>query len=212
MFLRYKWLAVAGILVLLIFFNPSWAENTRPSVAGPWYEDPSRSDDLRKFLQQNIQYIDISAVRFRGTRSRGAVITGNYRRKLSDKKVNEMLNFINAIVPLKPVIGIEQSETEVIFLYPEKETRLVRLLDVDLPETRQSTANKRDQSLVLAAWEEDVLIIETNSTSGVSVVEKIGLDKNAEEITLRVETIIDTPRLPVNLIFNRYYKPYPSLP
>ncbi|HEX5055371.1 MAG TPA: hypothetical protein VFX02_02630 [Gammaproteobacteria bacterium] len=187
------------------------AENALPMIAGRWYEDPVRSDDLRRFLVQNIQYIDFTAIRFRGTRSRGVVVGGDYRRKLSDKQVNEMLNFIGSIVPLKPVIGIEQSETEVNLLYSGDEMREVRLQSSGIPETRQSTASKKDQNLVLAAWEEGVLVIETNSSSGVSVIERIGLDRGAQEITLKIQTIIDTPRLPVNLVFNRYYKPYPPL-
>ena len=187
------------------------AENAIPMIAGRWYEDSSRSDDLRRFLIQNIQYIDFTAVRFRGTRNRGVVLGGNYRRKLSDKQVNEMLDFIGAIVPLKPVIGIEQGETEVDLLYSGDEVRHIRLQSADMVETMQSTANKKDQSLVLAGWEEGVLVIETNSSSGVSVIERIGLDREAEEVTLKIQTIIDTPRLPVNLVFNRYYKPYPPL-
>lgn len=210
MFARYLWSVVLGILISSQP-GPLQAENdSAAAIAGRWYEDTARSDDLRKFLVKNFQYIDVSAVRFRGTR-RGVVVGGDYRRKLSDKQVNELLNFLSSIVPLKPIIGIEQSEAEVSLLYSGDEVREIRLHDPDLPETRQSTASKKDQSLVLAAWEEGMLVIETNSTSGVSVIEKIGLDKSEEEIALRIETIIDTPRLPVNLAFNRYYKPYPPL-
>jgi hypothetical protein len=111
---------------------------------------------------------------------------------------------------LKPVTGIEQSETAISFLYSDDETRKVFLQDASFSESRQSTASQKDQGLVLAAWEEDVLTIETNSTSGVSIVERIGLDKQAEEPTLRIETIIDAPRLPGSLVFNRYYKSHPS--
>ena len=210
MFTRYVWSTIAGVLILLQC-GAVPAENALPMIAGRWYEDPAKSDDLRRFLVQNIQYIDVTAVRFRGTRTRGVVVGGDYRRKLTDKQVNEMLNFIGSIVPLKPVVGIEQNETEVNLLYSGDEVREVRLQSSDVPETRQSTASKKDQSLVLAGWEEGVLVIETNSSSGVSVIERIGLDRGAQEVTLRIQTIIDTPRLPVNLVFNRYYKPYPPL-
>jgi hypothetical protein len=188
-------------------------ENIPSSIHGPWYEDPLRSDDLRKFLMKNMRYIDISAVRFIGTR-RGVIAVGDYRRKLSDKQVSQMLGFIDTVVPLKPVTRIEQSDREVSFVYSEDNVRKisVQAQEADFLNTRQSTANKKDQSLVLAAWEEDILVIETNSTSGVSVIEKIGLDKTAEQMTLRIQTIIDTPRLPIALTFNRYYTPYPPLP
>lgn len=210
MLIRY--LSVLAGILLLLQPDPGWAESARPLIAGRWYEDQARSDDLRKFLKKNLQYIDVTAVRFRGTRSKGVVVSGDYRRKLSDRQVNEMLDFIGAIVPLRPVIGIEQSDTEVSLLYSGDEVREVPLQTSNVPETRQSTASKKDESLVLAAWEEGILVIETNSTSGVSVVEKIGLDNTAQEITLRIQTIINTPKLPVNLVFNRYYKPYPPLP
>jgi hypothetical protein len=210
MFVRYMWALFSGFFVAL---QPGagLAENDNtPVIAGSWYEDPERSDDLRRFLMKNFQYIDVTAVRFRGTR-RGVVVGGNYRRNLSDRQVNELLNFLGSVIPLKPVIGIEQAETEVSLLYAGNEVRQIRLHGPNLPETRQSTASKQDQNLVLAAWEEGMLVIETNSTSGVSVMEKISLDKS-EEVTLRIETVIDTPRLPANLVFNRYYKPYPPLP
>jgi hypothetical protein len=138
-------------------------------------------------------------------------MVGDYRRKLNDKQLSKILSYLGATVPLKPVTGIEQNETEISFLYSGDEVRKIRLQDMGFPETRQSTANQKDQGLVMAAWEGDVLTIETNSTSGVSVLERIGLDRKAEELTLRIETIIDAPRLPVSLVFNRYYKPYPSL-
>jgi hypothetical protein len=207
---RYIWSTIGSILILLQSGLLS-AENALPMIAGRWYEDPARSDDLRGFLVKNLQYIDFTAVRFRGTRSRGVVVGGDYRRKLSDKQVNDMLNFIGSIVPLKPVIGIEQSETGVNLLYSGDEMREVQLQSSGITETRQSTASKKDQSLVLAAWEDEALVIETNSSSGVSVIERIGLDREAQEVTLKIQTIIDTPRLPVNLVFNRYYKPYPPL-
>src|SRR5690242_533585 len=108
MFGRYILPAIAGVLILLQSDGVS-AENAPPMIAGRWYEDSGRSDDLRHFLAQNIQYIDFTAIRFRGTRNRGVTAAGNYRRKLSNKQVDEMLNFIGSIVPLKPVIGIEQS-------------------------------------------------------------------------------------------------------
>jgi hypothetical protein len=200
---------ITGIFILLQS-NVSLAEDVRSSITGPWFEDPLRSDDLRGFLSKNLQYIDVSAIRFRGTRSRGAVMVGDYRRKLNDKQLNKILNYLGATVPLKPVTGIEQNETEVSFLYSGDEIRKIHLQDVGIPETRQSTGSQKDQGLVMAAWEGDVLTIETNNTSGVSVLERIGLDRKAEELTLRIEIIIDAPRLPVSLVFNRYYKPYPS--
>jgi hypothetical protein len=210
MFVRYMWALFSGFFIAL---QPSAAlaenDNT-PIIAGSWYEDPERSDDLRRFLMKNFQYIDVTAVRFRGTR-RGVVVGGNYRRNLSDRQVNELLDFLGSVIPLKPVIGIEQAETEVSLLYAGNEVRQIRLHGPNLPETRQSTAGKQDQNLVLAAWEEGGLVIETNSSSGVSVIERISVDKS-EEVTLRIETVIDTPRLPANLVFNRYYKPYPPLP
>jgi hypothetical protein len=86
------------------------------------------------------------------------IVTGDYRRKLSDKQVTEMLTFIGSIVPLKPVVGIEQSDTEVSLLYSGDEVREVPLQTSNVPETRQSTASKKDESLVLAAWEEGVLV------------------------------------------------------
>jgi hypothetical protein len=200
---------VVGTFILLQP-NVGFAEDTRSAITGPWFEDPGQSDDLRRFLLKNLQYIDISAIRFRGTR-RGVVVGGDYKRQLSDKQLNKILNYLSATVPLKPVTGIEQSETAVSFLYSGDETRKVLLQDASFSESRQSTASQKDQGLVLAAWEEDVLTIETNSTSGVSILERIGLDKQAEEPTLRIETIIDAPRLPGSLVFNRYYKPYPAL-
>jgi hypothetical protein len=206
-------MSAVAAAILLFPADMALGEGARPLIAGYWYEDQARSDDLRRFLQENIQYIDVSAVRFRGTRNRGVVVGGSYRRKLSDKQLNEMLEFIGSIVPLKPVIRIEQSEMEVSLLYSGDEVREVPLQvqGAQQGETRQSTASKKHQNLVLAAWEEGILVIETNSTSGVSVVERIGLDRAAQEITLRIETIIDTPRLPIDLVFNRYYKPYPPL-
>ncbi len=225
MVIRYISCAVSLILVLLQPNICLAAEDANApitvtglripsSINGPWYEDSLRSDDLRKFLMKNMRYIDISSVRFISTRSRGVMAVGDFRRKLSDKQITRMLDFIDAVVPLKPVTRIEQGDKEVSFIYAEDNIRKVSVeaQDADFLETRQSTANKKDQSLVLAAWEEDVLIIETNSTSGVSVVEKIGLDKTAEQPTLRIQTIIDTPRLPIALVFNRYYTPYPPLP
>lgn len=209
-YIQYIWYAMLGILVLLQPHAVK-AQDDGAKIAGRWYEDTARSDDLRKFLIKNFHYIDVTAVRFRGTR-RGVVVGGDYRRKLSDKQVNELMNFLGSIVPLKPIIGIEQAETEVSLLYDGDEVREISLHGSNLPETRQSTASKKDQNLVLAAWEDGVLVIETNSTSGVRVIEKIGLDKSEEEVALRVEMIIHTPRLPVNLIFNRYYRPYPPLP
>lgn len=207
---RYIWYAMLGILVLQ---HPDTvqAQNDSAMIAGRWYEDTARSDDLRKFLIKNFHYIDVTAVRFRGTR-RGVVVGGDYRRKLSDKQVSELMDFLGSIVPLKPLMGIEQTETRVSLLYDGNEAREISLHGSSLPETRQSTASKKDQNLVLAAWEDGVLVIETNSTSGVRVIEKIGLDKSEEEQALRVEMIIHTPRLPVNLIFNRYYMPHPPLP
>jgi hypothetical protein len=198
---------IAGFFILLQS-NVGFAEDSRSSITGSWFEDTAQSDDLHRFLTKNLQYIDVSAVRFRGTR-RGVVVGGDYRRKLSDKQINKILNYLGATVPLKPVTGIEQSETTVSFLYSGDEIRKVPLQDVDYSQSRQSTASQKDQGLVLAAWEEDVLTIETNSTSGVSILERVGLDKQAEEPTLRIQTIIDAPRLPGSLVFNRYYKPYP---
>lgn len=206
---RYIWYAALGILILLPP-DAILAQNDSTVIAGRWYEDTSRSDDLRRFLIKNFHYIDVTAVRFRGTR-RGVVVGGDYRRKLSDRQVNELMNFLGSIVPLKPIIGIEQTDTEVSLLYDGNEVRVVSLHGSNLPETRQSTASKKDQNLVLAAWEDGVLVIETNSTSGVRVIEKIGLDKSEEPTALRVEMIINTPRLPVNLVFNRYYMPHPPL-
>ncbi len=198
---------VAGTFILLQS-NVGLAEDTHSSITGSWFEDTTQSDDLHRFLSKNLQYIDVSAVRFRGTR-RGVIVGGEYRRKLTDKQISKILNYLGATVPLKPVTGIEQSETVVSFLYSGDEIRKVPLQDVSYSESRQSTASQKDQGLVLAAWEEDVLTIETNSTSGVSILERIGLDKQATEPTLRIETIIDAPRLPGSLVFNRYYKPYP---
>ncbi|HEY3487091.1 MAG TPA: hypothetical protein VGL10_03415 [Gammaproteobacteria bacterium] len=205
---RHSWLSACGVYIFLQL-SVCLAGHSPSLIGGPWYADIVRSDDFDKYLLENMRYIDLSAIKFVSTRSRNVLLTGNYRRRLNAKQIAEIRSFIDAIVPLDPIVRIEQSETGMRFFYPGNRIREIRISEADLVETRQTTALQKDHSLILASWEEGTLIIETNTTSGVSILEKIGLDNEAEAVVLRVEMTIDTPKLPKKIILNRYYTPYP---
>src|SRR5687767_3483884 len=88
------WLTFVAGTLFLVQPSVGLAEDDRSSsITGPWFEDPLKSDNLHRFLSKNLQYIDVSAIRFRGTR-RGVIVGGQYRRQLSDKQITKILNYL----------------------------------------------------------------------------------------------------------------------
>lgn len=199
---------VCQVLGLLSIFaaaalSPSWAGLS--ALAGSWRLDQKESDNLRRVVAESLEYNDWSQLHQVQT-PRGPRLFGKVRQEPSDKEVNQALGFLDSLVPTRPLVQIEHRDPQVILKY---ENGLERRVDLKPPgpgENTQSTAASGDQKLVLAAWEEGALVIETNTLSGARVLERLELD-GPQSNRLKVSIEVNVARLPNPVMFERYYLP-----
>ena len=193
-----------GLILLLI---PA-AANNRPLLYGQWERLPDESDNLTELLAKSLEFIDVAA--FQASRAAGyAAPVGAYRRKPTRKQVDSLFHFFDTVVPMQPLVSIEHREPWVKLTYTDGREREIYTDGRDLAASVQTTAARKDQKLQFASWEGDVLVVETNTSSGVSVLESYSLGSGSgkdEMIQLQVEIAIDSARLPDMLRFNSVYR------
>lgn len=180
----------------------------RPLLSGRWERLPDESDNPDEFIAEGLEYIDMGA--FQAARTEGrAAPRGAYRRKPTKKQVDSLLQFLDTVVPLQPLVSIEHREPWIKLVYADGREREIYTDGRDLAAKVQTTATQQDQKLQFASWEEDVLVIETNTSSGVSVLERYSLVNDPEKhepARLRVEVAIDTARFRHVLKLNSVYR------
>lgn len=179
----------------------------KPRFHGAWLWAAKHSDDARKVITRHLTFINLSAMRLVQTRN-GVMRVGNYRRTPTERQVESTFRLLDSIVPIQPLVRIEHAEPAITLIYADGRRREIYTDERDLDTSVQSTSARRAQKLVFASWERDALVIETNSNSGMSVLERYRL--NRETGWLNVELSIDTPRLPDVLVLNYQYEPVVS--
>lgn len=182
---------------------------SRPQLSGRWEWLPDESDNPDELIAKGLEYIDVSA--FQAARAAGhAAPKGAYRRKPTRKQVDSLLRFLDTVVPLRPLASIEHREPWVKLVYADGREREIYTDGRDLAAKVQTTAAHQDQKLQFASWEGDVLVIETNTSSGVSVLERYSLVNDPvkhEPAHLRVEIVIDSARFRDVLKLSNVYRP-----
>jgi hypothetical protein len=187
----------------------AWADD-KSSIEGSWKLNVEKSHDIRKVVMSRMKYIDRSNMRILSTYS-GPALVGIQVRRPDDKQITEMVNFIDSIIPVEPLVSIEQSGQSVKLTYKENRKREIYLTRPEALETMQSTAIDKDQVLTLAAWENDSLIIETNTTSGAKAIEKFELVVRNQVQTLKVSVGINAAKFRMPIFYDHYYMPVASV-
>lgn len=194
-----------GLIVLLV---PAIAGD-RPLLTGRWERLPDESDSLDERIAEGLAYIDVEALQ--AARAAGhAAPRGAYRRKPTRKEVDSLLRFLDTVVPMQPLASIEHREPWVKLVYADGREREIYTDGRDLAAKVQTTAAQQDQKLQFASWEEDVLVIETNTSSGVSVLERytrVNDPEKHEPVRLRVDVAIDSARFRDVLRLRNVYRP-----
>lgn len=184
----------------------------RPQLTGRWERLPDESDSLDELIAEGLEYIDVEALQ--AARAAGhAAPRGAYRRKPTKKEVDSLLRFLDTVVPMQPLALVEHREPWVRLVYADGREREIYTDGRDLAAKVQTTAAQQDQKLQFASWEEDVLVIETNTSSGVSVLERYSLVNDPEKhepVRLRVEVAIDSARFRDVLRLRNVYRPAPG--
>lgn len=188
------------LLAIVVF--QAVADN-RPLLSGHWEKLPDESDRPEELIARSLEYIDVGA--FQAARSAGhPAPMGAFRRKPTQKQVDELFHFLDSVIPMQPLASIEHREPWVKLVYVDGREREIYTDGRDLAAKVQTTATRRDQKLQFAAWEGDVLAVETHASSGVSVLERYSLANGAKR--LRVEIAIDSPRFPEVLSLDSIYR------
>lgn len=194
--------------VLAILTFQAYAAD-RPLLSGRWERLPDESDNPGELIAESLEFIDLAA--FQAARSTGrAAPRGAFRHKPTSKQVDSLLSFLDTVVPLQPLVSIEHREPWVKLVYTDGREREIYTDGRDLAAKVQTTAVEQDQKLQFASWEENVLVIETNSSSGVSVLERYSLVNDAGKhgpAHLRVEVAIDSARFRERVRLNSVYRP-----
>ncbi len=174
------------------------------SIAGEWVFDVEKSDDLHKSLAKRLEFLDLSSAR-RVNTSDGPVVLGKVRRRPTEKQITELIQALDKIVPLKPLVKTYHQGAVVNLFYADGRERRIYTDGRDSATTVQSTAMNHDQQLVIAAWEEQALIVETNTNSGIEILESYKV--NQEDGSLQVIISVDSAALPKSLQVNYVYLP-----
>jgi hypothetical protein len=176
----------------------------KPVFHGAWLWVSKQSDDARKAITRQMTFVNLSAARMVHTRS-GTMLLGNYRHPPTGKQVENTFRLLDSIVPIQPLVRIEHEEPAITLIYADGRRREIYTDERDLDVSVQTTAARRAQKLVFASWEQNRLVIETNSNAGITVLERYALDRETK--WLYVELAIDVPRLPDVLVLNYRYQP-----
>jgi hypothetical protein len=194
-------------LILIAISFQAFAES-KPQLSGRWEWLPDESDDPGDLIAEGLEYIDIAALQT--ARSEGyATPAGAFRRKPGQKQVDALFRFFDSIVPMQPLASIEHREPWLKLIYADGREREIYTDGRDLAASVQTTATRQDQKLQFASWEKNTLVVETNTTSGVSMLERYSLSGRSEkgEATfLRVEIAIDSARLSEMMSINSIYR------
>jgi hypothetical protein len=178
----------------------------KTSITGSWKLSVEKSHDIRKVISARMKYVDKRNMRILNTYN-GPALVGIMVRRPDDKQITEIVDFIDTIIPVEPLVGIEQSGQSVKLVYQENKEREILLTRSDAAETMQSTAIDKDQALIMAAWENDSLIIETNTTSGAKAIEKFELVMRNQIQLLKVSVGINAAKFRAPIFYDRYYMP-----
>ncbi|HEX7026512.1 MAG TPA: hypothetical protein VF268_04675 [Gammaproteobacteria bacterium] len=201
-------MSVRILIIILMAMSFQVIADNRSSLSGQWEWLPDESDDPGRLIAKGLEYLDVAA--FQVARSSGRTVpVGAFRRKPSEKQVDTLVGFFDAIVPLGPLASIEHREPWMKLGYADGREREIYTDGRDLAASVQTTAAQQAQKIQFASWEGATLVVETNTTSGVSVLERYSLEAHAEKDEarlLRVEVIIDSARLAEKISFNSVYR------
>lgn len=197
-----------SFFLILVFVVFQAVADNRSLLSGQWKWLPDESDDPRELIAESLEFIDVAA--FQAARAAGhAAPVGAYRRRPARKQVDSVFRFFDTVVPMQPLASIEHREPWMKLIYTDGREREIYTDGRDLAASVQTTAARQDQKLQFASWEGNVLVVETNTSSGVSVLESYSLGSGSgkdEVIQLQVEIAIDSARLPDMLRFNSVYR------
>lgn len=199
---------LARIFIILIVISFQAAADSRPVLSGHWERLPDESNNPSELIAKSLEYIDLAALQ--AARSMGnRAPMGAFRRKPTPKQVDSLLHFFDTVVPLQPLVSIEHREPWIKLIYTDGREREIYTDGRDLAASVQTTAARQDQKLQYASWEKDILVVETHTGSGVSVLERYSLWRRPgedEAMHLRVEVTIDTARLSEMLSLYSIYR------
>lgn len=174
------------------------------ALDGRWRFLGDESDPIREQVVDNLEYVDRSNARLIET-PRGREVLGVRTVRPTPESVDRLMALLDQVTPIEPLTRIETDGAHVTLTYADGRTRRVC---TDCPDRRaavQSTARKGPQKLVLAAWEDGALTIETNTNAGLSVVETFS--RAGEGPGLHVDFTIDTSRFPEPVHSRHVYAP-----
>jgi hypothetical protein len=152
----------------------------------------------------NLKYVDRSNARLIET-PRGREVLGVRTVRPSTESVDRLMTLLDQVAPIEPLSRIETDGAYVTLTYADGRTRRVCTDCPDRQAVVQSTAREGPQKLVIAAWEEGALTIETNTNAGLSVVETFR--RAGEGPRLHVDFTIDTSRFPEPVHSRHVYAP-----
>ena len=174
-----------------------------PYLGGDWRYDAQQSDDVPELISQRLKVLNRTGIRVINT-SRGPVTLGRFRQLSQSEQINIIIELIDIAVSLEPLVEVLHQEPLMRLTYANDRVREVYTDGRDLATTVQSTANLAQQQLMFAAWEEDALVIETNTNSGAKILEYYRLDTDKQR--LLVDVSIDSSKMPRVLEYQRVYR------
>lgn len=193
--MRIFWILIGGLV---------WSSHSvsTPLLEGDWFYVAKQSSDINKVLKKRLEYIDSTAARL-ATSGTNQYVVGSTRVRPTQEQIQQVLEFIDAIVPLNPLIAIEHDDPSLTLRYKDGRVRTVYTDGRDSDTTIQTTAKNIDQKLVFAAWEKKALVIETNSNSGTTIIERFKRDKGENQ--LNIIMTINSVRLPKSISLEYVY-------
>lgn len=196
-------------MLVIVSLQTAVVAEERPLLSGNWEWLPDESAVPRELIAESLEFIDLEAFQAARRTGRASSMRGPYRRKPTKKQVDSAFLLFDTVVPMQPLASIEHREPWVKLAYTDGREREVYTDGRDLAASVQTTAARQDQKLQFASWEKEVLVIETHSSSGVSVLERYTLKAGQggnEAVYLQAEISIDSARLPDTLTIDSLYR------
>ncbi|MBA3582564.1 MAG: hypothetical protein H0W44_08960 [Gammaproteobacteria bacterium] len=171
----------------------AFAQNISSPPINPWNAVPAiewqRLKGDEAYVREQLQRINAMSPTMTSTHPDGTVVKVNANTK--NQQLDKLYSYLDSIVPLAALQQTRYDGSAITLHYANKFTRHINLNNSD-PSSTQTLSNQTDQHLVVASQTNNIITIETNTSSGAQIVETYTL--NAANQQLKLDLEIRTPR------------------